>query len=126
MAKKIESQNTNNGIYDARNKLNDLTGKEWLISTKSFYYSTKCADDKDAFAHPAPFLIKDVERLISTFTKHGMTVFDPFLGSGTTAISSFNLRSHQLYKSFLHVQLPFGCFLIILLSYHLQRWSSIR
>ena len=91
MAKKIEKQNTNNGIYDVRNKLNDLTGKEWLISTKSFYLSTKCADDKDAFAHPAPFLIKDVERLIATFTKQGMIVFDPFVGSGTTAISSFNL-----------------------------------
>lgn len=90
MAKKIDEQN-NNGTYDTRNRVNDLTGKEWLLSTKSFYYSTKCAEDRDAYAHPAPFLIRDVERLISTFTKKGMTVFDPFLGSGTTAISSFNL-----------------------------------
>ena len=91
MAKKIIKEIDNNGKYDERNRVNDLTGKEWLLSTKSFFLSTKCADDKDAFAHPAPFLIKDVERMIATFTKKGMMVFDPFLGSGTTAIASFNL-----------------------------------
>lgn len=77
--------------YDERNQLNDLTGKEWLKHTKSFYMSEKCADDKDAFGHPAPFLIKDIEKLIEMFTKKGMTVLDPFMGSGTTAIASFNL-----------------------------------
>ncbi len=91
MEKKITEQSDNNGKYDERNRVNDLTGKEWLLSTKSFFLSTRCADDKDAFAHPAPFLIKDVERLIAAFTKKEMTVFDPFLGSGTTAIASFNL-----------------------------------
>lgn len=77
--------------YDERNKLNDLTGKEWLKHTKSFYLSERCADDKDAFQHPAPFLIRDVERMIEMFTKKGMIVLDPFMGSGTTAIASFNL-----------------------------------
>ena len=28
-----------NGRYDPRNKLNDLTGKEWLKLTKSFWNS---------------------------------------------------------------------------------------
>ena len=79
------------GKYDPRNKLNDLTGKEWLKLTKSFWISEKCADDKDAFNHPAPFLIKDIEKLISFFTKKGMRVVDPFMGSGTTAIAAFNL-----------------------------------
>lgn len=76
---------------DERNKLNDLTGKEWLLFTKSFWYSEKCADDKDAFAHPAPFLIKDVMKLISFFTKKGMKVLDPFCGSGTSLIAACNL-----------------------------------
>lgn len=53
--------------------------------------SEKCADDKDAFNHPAPFLIKDIEKLISFFTKKGMRVLDPFMGSGTTAIAAYNL-----------------------------------
>lgn len=79
------------GKYDPRNQLNDLTGKEWLLLTKSFWISEKCADDKAAFAHPAPFLIKDIEKLISFFTKKGMRVLDPFMGSGTTAIAAYNL-----------------------------------
>lgn len=79
------------GKIDPRNKLNDLSGKEWLLLTKSFWFSEKCADDKAAFAHPAPFLIKDVEKLIKLFTKNGMTVLDPFMGSGTTALAAFNL-----------------------------------
>ncbi|MBD5409606.1 MAG: site-specific DNA-methyltransferase [Treponema sp.] len=79
------------GKIDSRNKLNDLNGKEWLLLTKSFWFSEKCADDKAAFAHPAPFLIKDIEKLIKLFTKSGMTVLDPFMGSGTTAIAAYNL-----------------------------------
>ena len=80
------------GKYDNRNQLNDLTGKEWLKLTKSFWLSEKCADDKAAFGHPAPFLIKDIEKLISMFTKKGMTVLDPFMGSGTTSIAAYNLK----------------------------------
>jgi DNA modification methylase len=76
------------GIYDQRNKLNDLTGKNWLKLTKSYWKSEKCAADKDAFGHPAPFLIKDTKKLISMFTKEGMMVLDPFCGSGTTLIAA--------------------------------------
>ena len=82
----------NNGKYDERNQLNDLTGKEWLKLTKSFLMSERCVADKDAFAHPAPFLIKDIEKMISLFTKKNMVVLDPFMGSGTTAIASVNLE----------------------------------
>ena len=76
------------GKYDQRNKLNDLTGKEWLKLTKSFWVSEKCKYDKIALKHPAPFMIKDTQKLISMFTKKGMKVFDPFLGSGTTVAAS--------------------------------------
>lgn len=84
------------GKYDKRNRLNDLTGKEWIKLTKSFWSSEKCADDKAAFAHPAPFLIKDIEKLISMFTKSGMTVLDPFMGSGTTALAASNLKRKSI------------------------------
>lgn len=76
------------GKYDKRNKLNDLTGKDWLKLTKSVWVSERCAEDKDAFEHPAPFLIKDIRKLISLFTKKDMIVLDPFMGSGTTLIAS--------------------------------------
>jgi len=78
--------------YDVRNKLNDLNGRDWLKLTKSFWESERCADDKDAFGHPAPFLICDIEKLISLFTKKGMTVLDPFAGSGSALIASCNLE----------------------------------
>ena len=73
------------GIIDKRNNLNNLTGKEWLKLTKSFWVSEKCADDKDAFNHPAPFLIKDTMKLISMFTKKGMKVLDIGCGWGSFA-----------------------------------------
>ena len=80
------------GRYDLRNNLNDLTGTEWLKLTSSYWTTEKCSDDKSAMAHPAPFLIKDIEKLISMFTKKDMIVLDPFCGSGTTLISAFNLH----------------------------------
>lgn len=80
-----------NGKYDKRNKLNDLTGKEWLKLTKSFWVSEKCKDDKIAMNHPAPFMIKDIKKLICFYTKKGMNVFDPFLGSGTTVAAAVML-----------------------------------
>ena len=79
------------GRYDKRNKLNDLTGKEWLRLTCSFWMSEKCAEDKFAYQHPAPFLVKDVEKLITMFTKKGMRVLDPFCGVGTTLLACHNI-----------------------------------
>lgn len=78
--------------FDKRNKLNNLSGKEWIKSTKSFWFSEKCKDDKYAFKHPAPFLIKDIERLIAFFTKKNDIVLDPFLGLATTLVAAHNLN----------------------------------
>ena len=77
-----------NGVYDKRNKINDLTGKEWLQMSKSVWVSKRCALDKDAFGHPAPFLVEDIKRLVRLFTKKNDWVLDMFMGSGTTVISS--------------------------------------
>ena len=82
--KELENQP---GKYDKRNTLNDLTGKEWLLLTKSFWETEPSPLDKTAYAHPAPFMVRDIEKLISMFTKKGMTVLDPFVGSGTTLIA---------------------------------------
>lgn len=88
MANKKKKKVSKRGVYDKRNKLNNLTGKEWLQLTKSVWISERCPEDKDAFAHPAPFLINDIRKLIKLFTKKNMIVFDPFMGSGTTLIAS--------------------------------------
>ena len=80
------------GRYDSRNTLNDLTGKEWLLLTKSFWETEPSALDKTAYSHPAPFMVKDVEKLISLFTKKGMVVLDPFVGCGTTLVATARMK----------------------------------
>ena len=77
------------GVVDKRNNLNDLTGKEWLPETKSFFYQKGLgADSPEAQIeklHPAPYSFQDIGRLINFFTKKGMKVLDPFGGVGSTA-----------------------------------------
>ena len=72
---------------DKRNKLNDLDGKNWIRSTKSYWISEKCVDDKIALKHPAPFMVKDIIKLVSFFTKKKQIVLDPFNGTGTTLLA---------------------------------------
>ncbi len=71
-----------------RNTLNDLAAKEWLSESVSVWTQRGLgAGHKDAQIerqHPAPFSFQDVSRLISMFTKAGMTVLDPFVGVGST------------------------------------------
>lgn len=86
--KELENQP---GKYDERNTLNDLDGRSWLLLTKSFWESETSQIDKSAYSHPAPFMVKDIEKLISLFTKKRMTVLDPFVGSGTTIIAANNI-----------------------------------
>jgi len=79
------------GRYDKRNAINDLTGKEWLLLSRSYWESEKTPEDRSAYSHPAPFLVGDVQRLISLFTKKGMTVLDPFAGSGSALVAAGKL-----------------------------------
>ena len=115
---------------DPRNVLNDLSNRQWLKETKSFWQSRAdgaegCEDElvgefvqwlretrepeevarlleqlDESFVyskapprsklkslHPATFSEADIERLIRLFTKHGETVLDPFVGSGSALIA---------------------------------------
>lgn len=77
------------GFYDKRNKINDLTGKEWLFSTKSVIPKS----------YPPSFQLQNLRnqhggqkppelcaQLINTFTKKGELVLDPLAGVGGTLI----------------------------------------
>lgn len=78
-----------NGSVDPRNSLNDLTGKDWLPETKSFFYQKGLgANHPEAQIeklHPAPYSFQDIAHLVNFFTKAGMNVLDPFGGVGSTA-----------------------------------------
>jgi len=84
-----EEEEKKKGKYHPKNKLNNLTGTEWLPETKSYTYQkglgAKHPHAKIERLHPAPFSFQDVGKLITFFTKEGMTVLDPFGGVGSTA-----------------------------------------
>lgn len=76
-----------------QNKLNDLSGSEWIFflnSVEATHYSTKGVD---GFAHhlrkkhPSPKPPQLMKKFIDFFTKEGQTVFDPFMGVGGTLIA---------------------------------------
>jgi DNA modification methylase len=69
------------------NRLNDLTNREWLIATKSVWYSRPAARDRLKVRHPATFAETDVAALIRFFTKRGERVLDPFLGTGSALLA---------------------------------------
>ena len=79
-----------NGVVDARNSLNDLTGKDWLPETKSFFYQKGLgANHPEAQIeklHPAPYSFQDIGHLVNFFTKHGMSVLDPFGGDRKSVV----------------------------------------
>lgn len=84
-----EYKRFSNGIVDKRNTLNDLTGKDWIQETKSFFYQKGLGSAHPHAQiekqHPAPYSFQDIEKLIMFFTKQGMQVLDPFGGVGSTA-----------------------------------------
>lgn len=73
---------------DPRNKLNELTGQEWIQETKSFWFQKGLGNShehaKIERQHPAPFSFQDVKRLIEFFTKRNQIVLDPFSGVAST------------------------------------------
>lgn len=78
---------TEDSIIDPRNALNDLTNREWMVETKSVWFSRPPQRDKLKAQHPATFAESDIVRLIQFFTKRGQKVLDPFVGSGSTLVA---------------------------------------
>jgi len=73
----------NRGRFCINNKLNDLTGKEWIKFSKSWFILRPMRRNKTVIQHPAKFPESLVERYISFFTKKGEKVLDPMAGTGT-------------------------------------------
>src|SRR3954451_25118738 len=81
-----------NSKIDARNRLNDLTGREWvhfLSSVEATAYPTKGAQSYGhnlRRVHPSPKPPQLMRRLIEFFTKRDEWVLDPFMGVGGTLL----------------------------------------
>ncbi|MBK8945798.1 MAG: site-specific DNA-methyltransferase [Ignavibacteriae bacterium] len=84
------------GKFNHNNKLNNLTGKEWIKFTKSWFIHKPKKRNNEEILHPAKFPESLVEEFISFFTKENDWVFDPFLGTGSTLIASGNLNRNAI------------------------------
>ncbi|MFA3782994.1 DNA methyltransferase [Melioribacteraceae bacterium 4301-Me] len=78
-------------INKRENKLNDLSGKEWIKFTKSWFIHRPPRRKEEEMLHPAKFPESLIEEFISFFTKKGEWVLDPFLGTGSTLLAAGNL-----------------------------------
>jgi len=82
------------GNYNEKNKINDLTGKEWIKFTKSWFIHKPPPRKEIEILHPAKYPESLVGDFIKFFTKEGDLILDPFLGTGSTAVAAKNtLRS---------------------------------
>ncbi len=97
----------NRGKYNLNNKLNNLTGKEWIKFSKSWFIHKPPRRNKNELLHPAKFPESLVEEFISFFTKPGDWILDPFMGTGSTLIAAGNLERNaiavELSKSFFKI-----------------------
>ena len=84
------------GKYNSANKLNALTGKEWIKFSKSWFIHKPPQRKKNEVLHPAKFPESLVKEFISFFTKENEWVFDPFLGTGSTLMASGALGRNAL------------------------------
>ena len=95
--KEYQEDRQERGVYDKRNTINDLTGKEWLFSTKTVIprsFSRNWSLNGRSRSHnPIPSDLS--KELIETFSKPGATILDPFAGIGSTLIGCFLANTHS-------------------------------
>jgi DNA modification methylase len=78
------------GVHMRRtNDLNDLTGKDWIKFTRTWFVcdSHRYWRNRETELHPARFPEEMVAEFLRFFTKRGGAVLDPFAGSGATLVA---------------------------------------
>lgn len=95
--KEYQEDRQERGVYDKRNTINDLTGKEWLFSTKTViprsFPRNWPLNEKSWNHNPIPSELN--KELIETFSKPGDTILDPFAGFGSTLIGCFYANANS-------------------------------
>jgi hypothetical protein len=86
----LDSDGTSRGFYSEANRVNDLTGREWVfwtrsVITKSYPPNMQHALRNKHGGQKPPDLCAD---LLRVFTKEGQVVLDPFMGVGGTLLGA--------------------------------------
>lgn len=79
-----------------RNRLNDLSPKEWLPFQKSWFIHNPPPRGKGLLQHPAKFPETLVQEFVEFFTKRGQIVLDPMAGTGSTLVACLRCARHSL------------------------------
>ena len=70
-----------------RNRLNNLTAKEWIKFQKSWFVHNPPGRRAEVLRHPAKFPETLAQEFIEFFSMRGQTVLDPMVGTGSTLIA---------------------------------------
>ncbi len=73
--------------HRSSNRLNDLDGKSWVKSTKSWFIVNPPRRKSHQVIHPAKYPESLVNRFVSFFTNEYDWVLDPFAGVGSTLVA---------------------------------------
>lgn len=95
----IDSQNNDaKPKLNRKNTLNDLTGKEWIHFTRSWFNLKPKPRSKSTgeLLHPAKYPEELMEHFIRFFTKKGMWVLDPFCGTASTLVAAESLERNAI------------------------------
>ncbi len=76
------------GNSSKENRLNELSAREWLPFTKTWFIHNPGKRSTKEVLHPAKYPEDLVEKFICFFTKKEGIVFDPFLGTGSTIVAA--------------------------------------
>ncbi len=77
-----------------RNRMNDLSNKEWLKFQKSWFIHNPPPRKKGVLRHPAKYPETLVQEFIEFFTKKEQVVFDPMVGTGSTLVAALRSGRH--------------------------------
>ena len=81
---------------ERKSKENTIAKEQFMEYTKSIW--TMNAESARRIGHPAPFPEELPKRLIQLYSFKGDIILDPFMGSGTTAISS--IKSERYFVGY--------------------------
>lgn len=83
-----DSGGSSPGRRHPKNRLNDLTGREWLRFTRTWFVYDPPPRSPEEVQHPAKYPEGMVEQFLRFFTKEGEWVLDPFCGVGSTLVAA--------------------------------------